>query len=92
MSIIFSGPKLSHYCRSTTPVAARKEGVLDPDFNFSWLSSTARPMFGADQAKMFSWLCDEDWEHMGGRSWPCFTHSALEDDRMGLPAGLRGNP
>ena len=75
-----------NYWRTTEPL---RDWAFDPDFNFSWLSSMARPLFGVDQARMFAWLCGEDWEHIGGQSWPGFTHTVQEDDQMGLPVGLR---
>ena len=53
------------------------------------MSLTERPPLGADQARMFAWLCGEEWEHMGGQSWPSFTHRTLDDDQAGLPKGLR---
>ena len=75
-----------NYWRTTEP---RRDWAFDPDFNFSWLSIKARPMFGADQAKMFAWLCGEEWEHMGGQAWPSFTATVQGNDQMGLPTGLR---
>ena len=77
-----------NYWRTSEP---RRDWAFDPEFNFSWMSSTARPLFGVDQARMFIWLCGEDWEFMGGQSWPSFTHTVHEEDQMGLPVGLRRN-
>ena len=77
-----------NYWRTTEP---RRDWAYDPEFNFSWQKSMGRPMFGEDQAKMFAWLCGEDWEPMGGQTWPCFTATVQEDDQIGLPAGLRRN-
>ena len=75
-----------NYWRTAGPC---RDWVADPDFNFSWMSLTDLPMLGTDQARMFAWLCGEDWEHMGGQAWPSFTHRTLDDDQMGLPKGLR---
>ena len=74
-----------NYWRTTQP---RRDWAFDPDFNLSWPDHT-RPLFGEEQAKMFAWLCGEDWKHMGGQSWPCFTHTSQDSDQMGLPEGLR---
>lgn len=75
-----------NYWRTTEP---RRDWAVDRDFNFSWLGVKARPIFGVDQAKMFAWLCGEEWEHVGGQAWPSFTATVQEYDQIGLPVGLR---
>ena len=75
-----------NYWRTTEP---RRDWAFDTDFNLSWPSYKARPLFGPDQAKMFTWLCGEEWEHIGGQAWPTFTAAAQEGDQVGLPASLR---
>ena len=47
------------------------------------------PPFSVSAARMFAWLCGEDWEHMGGQAWPCFTAGVYDFDQIGLPKGLR---
>ena len=75
-----------NYWRTTEP---RRDWIVEPDVNLSWLSNMDSPLFGPEQGKMFSWLCGEDWEFMGGQSWPCFSATVHEVDQMGIPAGLR---
>jgi len=75
-----------NYWRTSEP---RRDWVVDPDFNFSWPRDADAPRFGVRAAEMFTWLCGEEWQFMGGQSWPCFTLSALESDQEGLPEGLR---
>ena len=75
-----------NYWRTTEP---RRDWVVEPDVNLSWLSNMNSPLFGPEQGKMFAWLCGEDWEFAGGQSWPCFSATVHEVDQMGIPAGLR---
>jgi hypothetical protein len=75
-----------NYWRTAEP---KRDWAAEPDFNFSWLNIADSPRFGVPAAEMFSWLCGEEWQHLGGQSWPCFTISTLESDQEGLPQGLR---
>ena len=75
-----------NYWRTTEP---RRDWVVEPDVNLSWLSNMNSPLFGPEQGKMFAWLCGEAWEFTGGQSWPCFSATVHEVDQMGIPAGLR---
>ena len=77
-----------NYWRTAEP---RRDWVADSDYNFSWPSIADAPAFGVPAAGMFAWLCGEEWQHIGGQSWPCFTISTLETDQEGLPQGLRRN-
>ena len=74
-----------NYWRTTPP---QRDWVVDPDFNFSWTKNVLPP-FSVSAARMFAWLCGEDWEHMGGQAWPCFTAGVYDFDQIGLPKGLR---
>ena len=64
-----------------------RDWKTDSDFNFSWPGKTVPP-FTVRAAQLLAWLCDEDWQHMGGQSWPCFSNSIRDSDQPGLPEGL----
>ena len=83
-----------NYWRTTKPC---RDWIIDPDFSFSWPEHDPHPMFeqfkrGIAAVEMFSWLCGEDYEHVGGQCWPAECTTPPRWDQAGLPAGLRKYP
>jgi hypothetical protein len=74
-----------NYWRTVPPC---RDWNTDPAFNFSWLDNKVPP-FTVRAAELLAWLCAEEWQHLGGQSWPCFSHTVLDSDQPGLPQGLR---
>ena len=77
-----------NYWRTAEPC---RDWIADPDFNFSGPNNEF-PVFTVRGAQMLAWLCGEQWQHLGGASWPCFSHLVLDADQPGLPQGLRRHP
>lgn len=80
-----------NYWRSRPP---RRDWIVDPDFDLSWPNTGGSPHFEQfkleiEAARLFSWLCNEDYEHTGGQCWPCGAPEKLACDQEGLPTGLR---
>ena len=77
-----------NYWRTVPPC---RDWKTDPDFDFSWrLFET--PILNLRGAELLTWLCNEEWEHLGGQSWPCPAQRKHNHDQQGLPAGLRRHP
>ena len=74
-----------NYWRTVPPW---RDWNTDPAFNFSWLDNKV-PQLTVRAAELLAWLCGEEWQHLGGQSWPCFSHTVLDSDQPGLPQGLR---
>lgn len=80
-----------NYWRTADP---RRDWIVNPDYVFSWPETPPEPGFeqfkseiGA--ARMFAWLCGEEYEHVGGQCWPCGSPRTPACDQPGLPEGLR---
>ena len=74
-----------NYWRTSEPC---RDWKTDPGFSFSWPANEF-PGFTVPAAQMLVWLCGEEWEHMGGQAWPCFSEKVHDHDQQGLPAGFR---
>ena len=80
-----------NYWRTAPP---RRDWPSDPDFDLSWPQTGGTPHFEQfkneiEAARMYSWLCNADYEHTGGQCWPCGAPEKLDCDQEGLPQGLR---
>ncbi len=81
-----------NYWRTAEP---RRDWIIEPEYDFSWPDMANEPHFeqfkcGIAAAEMFSWLCGESYEHVGGTGWPCEAPVKSElCDQEGLPSGLR---
>ena len=73
-----------NYWRTAEPC---RDWKTDPNFNPSWPVNEF-PSFTVRAAQMLAWLCGEDWQHLGGQGWPCFSNTTHEWDQPGLPEGL----
>ncbi len=73
-----------NYWRTAEPC---RDWIRDPNFNFSWPKNEFPP-FTVRAAQLLAWLCAEDWQHVGGQGWPCFSSTPHHSDQPGLPAGL----
>ena len=80
-----------NYWRTAEP---SRDWVIDPDHVFSWPETPPEPGFEQFRreipaARLFAWLCGEEYEHVGGQGWPCGSPRTPETDQPGLPSGLR---
>ena len=80
-----------NYWRTAQP---QRDWIIDPDYVFSWPETPPEPGFEQfkseiSAARLFAWLCGEEYEHTGGQCWPCGSPRTPECDQPGLPAGLR---
>lgn len=76
---------------------ACRDWIIDPNFNCSWPAHDSIPIFeqfnrGIAAVEMFSWLCGEQFEFVGGQSWPCECTRGSDPDQHGIPQGLRRYP
>lgn len=80
-----------NYLRTAEP---RRDWIVDPDYVFSWPEAPPEPGFEQFRreiptARLFSWLCGEEYVHTGGQCWPCGSPRTPECDQPGLPDGLK---
>ena len=80
-----------NYWRTAEP---SRDWIVDPDYSFSWPDMPTEPQFeqfksDIEAVRMFSWLCGETYEHVGGQCWPCGSPAKPPCDQEGLPEGFR---